>query len=234
MNGIHGIIACAGNGSRFAQSVGKISPFPKHLEMVGDKSVLNYAFEGLVHNIPVESVTFTLNPLLQERYIDHLHELQSEYPNIALSYAPAREIPGARLFTNIQETLRHGVIMLDGREADLGNPIAAIALGDSVITQGNRDALKQDIDELLPHIVEGKSFAIFRDPQLKGLMYWLSAVSELSDGDPHFSRNAHDYDLRWWNCNTREELLIAQRELGYYPVENELNSLNYHPGKEAW
>jgi hypothetical protein len=212
MNTIHGIFACAGNGTRFAESVGKPSPFPKHLQMLGDKTVLHWALEGLINNIGVSSVTFTLNPALQEPYLDYLKHLQGSYPGVEFSFAPVVEIDGARLFTNVKATVNTGVYDLEGQPYKLGNPVVAIALGDSVISKGDSTAIQKDISAYLEDIKEGKSLGIFRNPE-RGLLYWLNKVSDLGEDPPSIRKTAQDYNLKWWNCNTLAELQIAKREL---------------------
>ena len=231
MNSIHGVIICGGNATRFAESVGKSYPYPKHLEMLGDKSVLGYALDGLVANIPISSVTFILNPNLEGMYVDHLKILQESRRDLHLSYAPEIEEEYDSVFTKIKKSVCEGVYTLDGQRFELGNPVITIALGDLVITEGNTEALKRDVATYFPDISDGKSFAIFRNG-LQGLIYWVSRISEVGESRPDISRDAQEYFLKWWNCNAIEDLLIAKRDLGYPLTEDEIRKLNSRFGRE--
>lgn len=231
MSGIHGIIACAGNGTRFAASVGKPAPYPKHLEKVVEESVLTRAFRGLVGNISVDRVTFTVNPRLQELYVDHLKELQQQHPHIELSYSPTADPESAGLFPNLRRALTREVRDLTGMPLEVNNPIIAIALGDLVVTEGDKPAIAKDLETHLPSIAEGQSFAIYRGIEKRGLVYWLSRLHNLDNGLPTHRKAAIDYGIRWWNCNSREELTMASKDLGYQS-DIELSILKSEPRKE--
>ena len=233
MSQIHGIIACAGSGTRFAASVGKPPPYPKHLEKVGEETVLTKAFKGLIRNIPVNKVTFTVNPRLQALYVDHIKELQEKHPDIELSYSPTADPESIGLFPNLKSALTREIRDLSGISLHVENPVVAIALGDSVVTEGDKSTIAKDLETHLPSILDGQSFAIYRDIEKRGLVYWLSRLHNLDNGLPTHKRAAMDYGIRWWNCNSREELAAANKDLGY-PLKDELSIMKSGSRKEVF
>lgn len=223
MSGVHGIIACAGNGTRFAESVGKPNPYPKHLESFGRKTVLQRALEGMVSNMAPDKVTFTLNPRLQDLYIQHIRGLQDVYPGIEMSFAPAIEEEGVALFGNIKRTLSPGIWGVDGQKREFSGRVLAIGLGDSVVTPSPDSSLKRDVHANLD-LLEKESFAVFRDVNEGGLIYWVSGFEELGDSatPPKHRRGGKEYGLKWFNCNTIQELQRAERELGVVGFDQEI------------
>lgn len=208
-----GVIACGGNGTRFAKSVGVTAPYPKHLEQIHGLSVLYHAIQGMRGNIGIDRFTITLNPALRGPYLDHLKDIQSEESGIELTYAFGEPDTETGLFSIIKNGFERGVYNLQGKQVPIGNELVTIALGDSVITVGDSFRLQKDLDNMLPWLMRNQSFAIFRDQERGGLIYWFSRLSELGDGSPTYRRGGSDYDLRWWNCNSREELLVAEEEM---------------------
>jgi len=230
---IHGIIACGGNSERYAQSVGEETPFPKHLQEIGGKTLLTRSFEALIYNVPeIKSVTFALNRQLEKPYIEHMKEIQKAHPEIQLSFTSTVKIDGRHLFTNIKTAVYEGVYDLSHHKIYLGNPIVAIALGDSVVRNGDTGAIQTDLNKHHSSLAEGSSLGIFQSGKSEGLIYWFSRLNGLGEGDPDFREDGQKYGLSRWNCNTKGELTVAKRDLGYPLTMDETALIYPHYGKE--
>jgi hypothetical protein len=176
-----------------------------------------------VHNIPgIKSVTFALNRQLEKQYTEYLKEIQKNHPDIQLSYTSTIKIDGRHLFTNIKTAVDEGVYNLSDHKIYLGNPIVAIALGDSVVKNGDSKAIQEDLNTHYSGLIEGKSLGIFQSGKSEGLIYWLSRLNNLGEGAPDIREDGQKYGLSRWNCNTREELIATKQELGHLLSKDEI------------
>lgn len=229
---IQGVLLCSGNGSRFAKSVGRPAPYPKHLEMLGERSVLSRAVDSLVQNTGVSGISFTLNPLLQNQYVTHLRMLQQDYPAIPFTFMRG----GAGNLKVIPSEIRQGMknaYDLSGQKVAFGNPLVALSFGDSVVKLEEEDGIKQLIEESYLHNIFRNGKNIYIGQRIGGLKYILSHLQSMStDIADILIRFGSEYGMRAWNINTKQDLLGAKYDLGYPLTEEERVFFEGRPGRE--
>lgn len=232
MVSLHGLLLCSGNATRFAQSVEAESPYPKHLEKIGDKTILELSIEGLISNLEVQAVTVTLNPILKDTYISHLIDIQHKHPEVSLNYILTlpNEYPDSHRIDGICDGLRRdinrGIYALDGSLISFQNPVYVFAHGDALIEITDKEELKRDINGLTSQLEEGRDVMITTGGPWSGTLYYLGKINSLSDYYEHKNGiSAGLYGFRVWNINRIEDLIMAKRDFGYGITENELDRI---------
>lgn len=227
MNNIHGLIACGGNATRFAQSVGQPPPYPKHLEMIGDKSVLERAVNSILTNVgSVSGITFVLNPRLKDQYVAYLSKLQSEYPTIPFSYTAGEKADeNEGLFSELRRTMRNELYDLEGQMLQFEDPTVAFGFGDAIVRIRDQTRMQDKLREYEERIRSGKTVTIVDMSRWSpGTLYIIGRLNYLPDTRyPNYEIEAVPYGLKTWNINTREDLIRAKIDLGYPLTEGELS-----------
>lgn len=200
------IIQCGGNGSRFAKSIGAKTPYPKHLEKIGEKTILQLSVESVLSIAEVDMVTFLLNPVLRQPYIGELRKIRKENPNIKFFETDG---PRNEDYISIAGQLGKGIKDLNGKDYRFDiTQDAIVCHGDIFLkNQGNMKRLKDDIVDFLVTNTSKKLLDIcddFADP----LFLVGRPIDWTNDGlSPHIEKRSIDeYRLGYFNVNTVEIL----------------------------
>ena len=214
-NNIQGLIACSGNATRFAQSIGKNPPYPKHLEMIGDKSVLNMVTESFIKYIPVSSITFTINSQLQDQYISHLKNIQEKLPNIKLSFVVTTPGENSNIYTDLKNAVKNDIFQLNGKKLKLPeDPIMAIGYGDAIIKIAKAKSIQKAIESYLPKLETGHNISIFNHANTPTqALHYITKPSSFSEKWPTKIIEAYKYGFECWNINTIGQLRQAREDL---------------------
>lgn len=229
MSDIHGVIACAGNGRRFAASVGSAAPYPKHLAVIGDRSILARVTDGLIRHVPVSGITFTLNDRLKDIYLPYLRGLQLQHPDVPFSYTIPPPDDVDHDFSRLDKKLKGNISTLGGVPMDLGDPILAATYGDTFLGPGNTNQLRAEIEEYLPYVKDGGNFILIGGGDFFSAhrLYQIYAPRNWSEAPGRcVVRYAEKYGMQCWNINDFRDAKCAEQELGYGRTIDEITSGN--------
>jgi hypothetical protein len=210
-NLLHGIILCAGEGTRFAESVGAKPPYPKHLEPFGDGTVLSRVVADLARLTPVTGITVTVNLSLQEAYLEELSRI-SKHTQVPLSYL-VMYAPGLGGLTD--RLVNKATHITGGETRIIGN--VAVAPGDVIISGNDGGLLRSEVAAILEKIDRGRNAAV----TVGGLGPFGCALYALDRTDLLCVQRASKPQirieapgLRFWNINTIGDLREARAALG--------------------
>jgi hypothetical protein len=222
---MHGILACSGNATRFAASVGAQAPYPKHLEQVAGRSVLDRSVESMATFLPVSDVTVILNPQLEEAYIAHLRQLQGEYPHISLHYVLQEPHERSGLMGSIRDSMKDGIYTLDGEKKAFGDPVVAVGFGDAIVRGNYSSEVHRLVTAQMKNIeygdrlVVGAGFGRVFGPMM---IYNISRFSRLTDRfRADMGIDGLEHDIAVWNINRKEDIHEAENDLPFYGLEFE-------------
>jgi hypothetical protein len=209
-------MTCSGDATRFAASLGIVGPVAvaKHLQKIGGRSVLQRSIDSLITNIGVSGITFTLNPLLAERYIQYLQEIQPEYSKVDFSYTVRSAVKQEGFCDGVRRSIREGVYKLDGQVFDIGNPIMVLTHGDAIFKISQIDRMRQKIAEYSSFLERGGNLMVVTGGMFSGTVYYLGQIDSLSDHYYGDGLNAGRYGLEFWNINTVQDLNEARKSFG--------------------
>lgn len=210
---IQGIIACSGQGSRFARSIGVKAPYPKHLEKVGNQTILRRTVESMIRYIPVTGITVSLNPDLQGPYLSELERIATSHRNLKFSYLA--EYPQDDDYKELFTELGQGVLTLDGRKLNLGNPLVAFVHGD-LILNGDGNEFHSLMQTILPRLSNDEKRSISTGGIFGGAVYCISKLHIFNDGKLFpILTDIGKYGIHSWNINSIDDLIEAKNALGF-------------------
>lgn len=219
---IQGILACSGNGGRFAGSVGGQSPYSKHLELVGDKTVLQRAVESMISCMLADGITIAVNPTLADLYMQEIQRLSVLYPEKQLSYVVS-PVEGTKPgIESIRDNMQKGIYSPQGVRTQLHNPLVTYAHGD-LFLDGDLTQLRDDTKTMWQWVEkrEGKYAVISDVTGYGGSIYLLSRWHNLSAFGYSPYAALDRYGIRFFNINDVFELNQARTELGFAGKEDE-------------
>lgn len=206
---LHGVITASGNGSRYASSIGATPPYPKHLEKIAGKTVLQWAVEGMAHYLPVSDICVTLHPAFGDLYRAELHRIQEQLPSVPIR---AFDIAPIADDGDIASGIVHKVFG-PGFFDDAN--LVAYGSGDVVLNGGDAEGIKSVLRSCLPRISKNRmAVSVIPDVGWWGRIYAIAPGWRMSDhvrSDSHTSLEA--FGINWWNINTRGDLLRAENEV---------------------
>lgn len=199
---MHALIACGGNGSRFAESVGASVPYPKHLEKIGAKTILQLSVESVLSVADIDKVTVLLNPKLRKTYIEELRKIKTENPNIRFFETDA---PNKEDYMSIAIQLGKGIRDLSGKpdKFDINEDVISCHGDIFLKNQGNKNELKVGIMNFLKEKRSGELLDLcddFADP----LFLVGRPIDWTNDGSSRRieKRSIDRYGLGYFNVNT--------------------------------
>ncbi len=229
---VQGLIVCSGTGRRYAQSIGsRENPYPKHLERIGNKTLLEKATDSLLDCLPVTGVTYTIHERLENRYVDEIKKIAAKHRRLKFTYTlvrPNGELDLQQLSFYLSENLQD----LRGSHAYLHEGVIALAYGDVFLVGDGRE-LKKDVNRYVPQIELGHNLAVYSDPLYGGTIYCLSNTHNFGrQTSYHPLADIHGYGLHLWNINDIGTLIEAKMDLKLKLTPDETNYLQRTGGKE--
>lgn len=208
---IHGVLACGGSGTRFARSRGARSPYPKHLEQVAGKTVLERSVESMIAFTGTNSITITLNPLLAQQYIEEIKKIAERHKNIEFSYLISTETKTDGIpLSQLKNDLRNGATTLNNKRVKFNeNDPLIIGPGDTFLTGQDNGRLKKDIQDF----VGQRSNDVSGVGPSEGFVYLIIKPSNLNDDiHPHLALLS-DYGLGFVTINQQRDISNAEGQL---------------------
>lgn len=208
---IHGVLAASGEASRYAASIKVDTPFAKHLEDLGGRTILDRSVQSLIDTVPVNGITFTLNYELREKYLSFLRVLQEKYPNIPFSYTLGLSRSDLLHLSIIRE-LKAVKSLKDNRYIKLGDPLVALGFGDTVVSASKDNELRRVISYGLPDLRTRNILVVETNFFWRTRIFNLGRLSRLFVGEPDVV-DISKYNMACWNINTKRDLADARENL---------------------
>ena len=201
---MHGVLLCGGQGSRFAEAKGIPPPYPKHLEKVENQTILSLAAKSMIDYMPIDALTFILNPRLTDLYISEIQYIAAQHRHIRCDYLlnthPRPEI--SPLFE---------VPKIIKKESNVKNydPIIVVGQGDIFLYGNKPQELKNLIQFHEINIQNNQVVAICADG---GFIYTISRLSALTMDRKRFDQEyfLDQFDLHYFQVNIPVDITLIE------------------------